>query len=284
MKTKHALYFIMAPMFLTACTGTNKGNQEELDSLRNIVESQKTEIEVANSFVALYNTSMDSLLNANDVIFGPEESPAITKDKIKDRIEAVNSLLEKQRNKVLELQNLLEKSDSEHAKQLKAALARMQAQLDAKDAEIKELKAKIDAKNINIAELKSNITKMESNISNLEQQTKQQEEALVAQNELINTGYVAIGSSKELKEQGLLSGGFLAKKKVNVSGIDESKFKKVDMRSYRSVVIPAKKAKIMTPMPEDSYSITKNDDNTCTLKITDPARFWSQTTFLIISY
>lgn len=284
MNTKNAIYLLLAPMFLSACTGVSNGNQEELDSLRNIVESQQNEIEVANSFVALYNAGMDSLLNSNDVIFGPDESPAMTKDKIKDRIEAVNSLLDKQRSKVAELQKLLEKNNSEHAKQMKAALARMQAQLDAKDAEISELKAKIDAKNINIAELKSNITKMESNISNLEQQTKQQEEALVAQNELINTGYVAMGSSKELKEQGLLSGGFLAKKKVNVSGIDESKFKKVDMRSYKSVVIPAKKAKVMTPMPEDSYTITKNDDNTCTLKITDAARFWSQTTFLIISY
>lgn len=284
MKNKNTIYLLLAPMFLSACTGASNGNQEELDSLRNIVESQRNEIEVANSFVALYNAGMDSLLNSNDVIFGPDESPAITKDKVKDRIEAVNSLLDKQRSKVAELQKMLEQSNSEHAKQMKAALARMQAQLDAKDAEISELKAKIDAKNINIAELKSHITKMESNISNLEQQTKQQEEALVAQNELLNTGYVAMGSSKELKEQGLLSGGFLAKKKVNVSGIDESKFKKVDMRSYKSVVIPAKKAKVMTPMPEDSYTITKNSDNTCTLKITDVARFWSQTTFLIISY
>lgn len=284
MKNKNTIYLLLAPMFLSACTGASNGNQEELDSLRNIVESQRNEIEVANSFVALYNAGMDSLLNSNDVIFGPDESPAITKDKVKDRIEAVNSLLDKQRSKVAELQKMLEQSNSEHAKQMKAALARMQAQLDAKDAEISELKAKIDAKNINIAELKSHITKMESNISNLEQQTKQQEEALVAQNELLNTGYVAMGSSKELKEQGLLSGGFLAKKKVNVSGIDESKFKKVDMRSYKSVTIPAKKAKVMTPMPEDSYTITKNNDNTCTLKITDVARFWSQTTFLIISY
>ncbi|MBQ0022046.1 MAG: hypothetical protein KBT29_02275 [Prevotellaceae bacterium] len=262
----------------------NKAEQAELDSLRNVVESQQDELDMANSFVLLYNTSVDSLLNSNDVIFEPGESVVMTKDKIKGRIDAVNALLDKQRSKVQELQKLLEKNNSEHAKQLKEALARMQAQLDAKDAEIRDLKAKIDAKNINIAELKSNIQKMESNISNLEQQTKQQEDALVAQNELLNTGYVAIGTSKELKAKGLMSGGFLSKKKVNVSGVDESKFNKVDMRTYKSVVIPAKKAQVLTPMPADSYTIAKNADNTCTLTITDVGRFWSQTTFLIISY
>ena len=93
---------------------------------------------------------------------------------------------------------------------------------------------------------------------------------------------MTVGSSKELKAKGLLTGGFLAKKKVDVTKLSSAGFTKVDIRNYNDVVLKSKKPKIMTQMPSDSYTLRDNGNGTTTLHINDATRFWSVSKYLVV--
>ena len=63
---------------------------------------------------------------------------------------------------------------------------------------------------------------------------------------------------------------------------NESYFTKADKRSLTVIPTGAKKIKIWTNMPEGSYQIVDNADQTKTIQITNPKEFWSMSPFLLI--
>ena len=136
-----------------------------------------------------------------------------------------------------------------------------------------------------IKTLKGHVEKLNTQVAELQEETKQQEEALVTQSNMMNEAYVCIGSKKELKEAGLLSGGTLFKKsKLDLSQVNASAFQKIDIRHSKTFKIPGKKVSILTQMPAGSYTITDNGDGTSTLTITDVTRFWSVSNYLVVRY
>ena len=114
--------------------------------------------------------------------------------------------------------------------------------------------------------------------------SRQQEEIDEKVNQM-NEAYVFIGDKNALKKAGLIGGGSLLKKsKLNTSNIDKKLFKKVDIRNVKNFQIPDSKPEVLTQMPAGSYEITKTGNNSSELTITDPARFWGVSRFLIIRY
>ena len=109
-----------------------------------------------------------------------------------------------------------------------------------------------------------------------------QKTTIAEQDQAIHEAFVTIGTSKDLKARGLLTGGFLAKKRVDVSKLSGSGFTKVDIRNYNDIVLKSKKPKIMTQMPSDSYSLRDNGNGTTTLHINDANRFWSVSKYLVV--
>ena len=108
-----------------------------------------------------------------------------------------------------------------------------------------------------------------------------QQETISSQDASIHTAYVKIGTKKELKQEGLLTGGFLKKSKVDFTKVDKSLFKPVDIRNTDKITISAKEAKIVTPQPTDSYRIDKVYKD-LVLTITNPDKFWGVSDFVII--
>lgn len=276
--------WIVTSIIFCSCGGNDTNVQSEIDSLRIELAQKTAELEMANDFVDLYNTNIDSVLKSENLVMTSIESPAITKQKIKSNIDAYNEVINRQKKRISELEELLKTSDSNSAKNIKEAIAKMQKELDRKNAEIAELRRQLDNKNVSIAKLEKNIEGLKDDIDALNEENKMQEEALIKQTELLNDAYYIIGSSKELKSKGVLSGGFLKKSKVNANELDKSIFTKIDMRKEKTFNIPSKDPKVMSQMPSNSYTITKQDDGTSVLTITDVERFWSQTIYLIVKY
>ena len=81
--------------------------------------------------------------------------------------------------------------------------------------------------------------------------------------------------------QGTL-GGVLGKKHANYSNINNDVFHQVDTRSFNILVIDSKSPKLLTEKPESSYTLTKNDDGTSTLKIINTKEFWETSPYLIV--
>lgn len=268
-----------------SCGGkTDKGNPEA-DSLRNVVNSNMAQMDEMDLFLDAVNTSMDSMVNLEGGILRTSgESPLSKKDQIKQNLEAYKMMLARQRERVALLEEKLKGGDAKSQKMLQT-IRSLKSQIEEKDRAIVELTEELEKRKFDIATLKGHVDKLNTNVAQLKEEKAEQEKVLEAQSNMLNEAYVLIGSKKELKKAGILSGGSLFKKsKLDMSKVDASAFKKIDIRNVKSFKVPAKKFSIMTQVPSGSYKITENSDETSTLTVTDAARFWSVSNYLVIKY
>lgn len=270
---------------MTACGDkTDKGNPEA-DSLQSVVNDKMAEIDEMSLFLDAVNASMDSIVNMDGTILRTvNESTLSRKNQIKQNLETYKLILQRQRERLATLEEKLKTSNAKSEKMLRT-IASLKKQLDEKDQAIVELTEELGKRNFDIQTLKKNVTQLNTQVAELEQEKKEQEEALVAQSDMMNEAYVLIASKKDLKAAGIVTGGSLFKKsKLDMSTVNASAFKKIDIRKTKSFDIPAKKSVVLTQMPSGSYSVVENSDGTSTLTINDPARFWSVSNFLVVKY
>ena len=275
-------FVVITCMMITSC-GNN--SNPEADALQVKLDSQMVQTDELNMFLELINTSLDSIIDMEGSVLRPMgEGNLTTKEQILQNIDAYKLLLKNQNERIAELEEKLKNGNATQSKMLKT-LESLKSQLAEKDKAITELTEELDKRNFDIKELKKNVSNLNTKVTALQEETKAQEEALIAQSDMMNEAYVLIASKKQLKQNGLLSGGTLFKKsKLDASNIDVSLFEKIDIRNASTFSIPSTKAEVLTQMPKDSYTITKNGDNTSTLNIIDATRFWSVSNYLIIKY
>lgn len=284
-KLFYSLLLSTAVACVISCGGkTDKGNPEA-DSLRNVVNSNMAQMDEMDLFLDAVNTSMDSMVNLEGGILRTSgESPLSKKDQIKQNLEAYKMMLARQRERVALLEEKLKGGDAKSQKMLQT-IRSLKSQIEEKDRAIVELTEELEKRKFDIATLKGHVDKLNTNVAQLKEEKAEQEKVLEAQSNMLNEAYVLIGSKKELKKAGILSGGSLFKKsKLDMSKVDASAFKKIDIRNVKSFKVPAKKFSIMTQVPSGSYKITENSDETSTLTVTDAARFWSVSNYLVIKY
>ena len=269
---------------MMACGGKAEGNPEA-DSLRNVLSETMSEKNEMDLFLDAVNASMDSVVNMDQEILRTGGEGALTrKQQIQQNIESYKMILQRQRERLAALEEKLKGSEGDKAKMLKT-IASLKKQLEEKDQAIVELTEELEKRNFDIKTLKTHVEKLNTHVAELEEENKSQEEALVAQSDMMNEAYIFIGTKKELKEAGLLSGGSLFKKsKLDLSKVNASAFEKIDIRRDKTFKIPAKKVSVLTQMPSGSYEIKQNSDGTSTLTVTDANRFWSVSNFLVVSY
>lgn len=281
----YSLLLSTAVLSITSCgEKADKGNTEA-DSLRNVIGANMAEMDEMNLFLDAVNTSMDSVVNMEGGILRTSgESPMSKKEQIKQNLEAYKMMLERQRERISILEAKLKDGDAKSKKMLQTIQA-LKKQIEEKDKTIVELTEELEKRKFDIVTLKSHVDKLNTNVAQLKEEKAEQEKALEAQSDMLNEAYVVIGSKKELKAAGLMTGGSLFKKsKLNMSKVNASAFRKIDIRNVKSFKIPANRYEILSQMPSGSYKVSNNSDGTSTLTITDATRFWSVTNYLVIKY
>ena len=288
MKSVAVFILLSLLMCLTSC-GEFGGNYRQVlverDTL--LAQSQRTEaqLEELKSYVDAISMSLDSIAAEESMLFLPDqETPgkALTKAQIKERLERFHELVERQHDRISSLEDSLAVSDSS-LNAMRTMLAYFKVRIAEKDAEIAQMRQEIDKKNVRISDLNRKVSRLESHveglntdIQNLQAANDQQKAIMDAQNKVLNEGYYLIDD-----KFGLASSGIKASR-MSESNFDLSRFIKVDVRNFNDLHIPAKKARILTSMPENSYEMVKNADGTLLLHINDPAMFWKYTNVLII--
>lgn len=271
---------------MAACNGKSNQQQvlqERIDSLSQSDSLHAEDIESMADFINIMSEGLDSISGASGQLtpIGPEVQ-AKDKAQLREQLSSIAALIARQRDRITALEEQLKSSNTGYAAKISKLIAYYKEQLDAKDQTIAQLNADLEGKNANIAQLSENVQKLSSTNADLNRTVETQQSTLAAQDATLNEGYVQIGTTKELKEKGVIKGGFLAKKKVDVSSLNASGFTKIDIRRYNDVRLPSTNPKIMTQMPASSYTITRNDDATSTLHINDPQAFWSVSKYLVV--
>ncbi len=274
-----ALAMSLSLVNLSSCGDKEKEPNPLADSLGGVnsqlsgtVEQQKAAIQ---EFVTSFNEIQENLNTIKEkekIVTNSAKSVDVKnkEDQIKEDLQAIYDLLGKNKNRINSLSKKL-KNSKVKIEGLEAMIASLEAQLVDKDNTIAELKSTVEALNIELSNLNTNYQEME-------QETE-------VKTEKLNSAFYAIGTSKELKEKGVITkeGGFIGLGKSTKVKDDFNKdyFTKVDITKNTTISIGAKKAKILTTHPSSSYKLI-GEKTVEKLEITNPEEFWGASKYLVI--
>jgi len=197
-----------------------------------------------------------------------------TRQRVQENFRMINEIL--QRNKAqLEQLNRKQSAGSKEIASLKNTISRLNAEMLESSNRMAELQNELALKDEQIALLAEDVTA-------LAQEAEQQSATIREQDKSLHTAYYVFGTASELKEQKILSGGFLQQTRVLQDTFNKEYFLKIDIREVTQIPLYAPKGKLWSTHPEGTYEFVKGDDANLTFVITDTQRFWSLTKYLII--
>lgn len=289
MKTFKILMASMLALSLLSCKNEKVDMGRYVAERDSILQENKVKTQQLDELNGVLNTitsGLDSIAVQEKILFDGSGRDGVKLDKrqIAARLNGMADMLARQRRKIQTLQDSLSsRKPSAGMAHLQKLVDYLNQQLAEKDEMIKSLRADVSNSKKSITQLRASLSNERVRADKAEQHSQALTTALSKQDEMVNECYIKIGTKKHLKEAGLLTGGFLAKKKVNYAGIDKGKFTAVDIRKVREIPLKSSHPKILTAQPSaGSYHIVDNGGGNSTLVITNPSQFWSVSNYLII--
>lgn len=255
----------------------------ERDSLQNVADAQSRRLDKIANVLGTLDSALDSIQKEEGLLFlNPEGEVATRKDAL-DNLTRFESIVRRQQHRINELEKWIEERNQDddpraHALEAQSLIANMKSQLAQKDKQIAELRDELEKKNVDISRLRAKVAEQQLTIETLDNTNKKYSDALKRTDEMMNTGYVLIGSSKELEAQGIIKKGKLR----TAEALNKAKFKQVDIRKFTEISFSAKKPKIITHAPASTYDLVTDGSGTFTLHINDVTEFWSISNYLVI--
>lgn len=272
-------------LLFASCSGNKEQIEQYTDSIAQLTADYNQAATFNDSLMLLmgdiYN-GLDSINMQEGLLYNINNGENLNRRaEVRNNLSAIKARLAANRKLLAEMEARIKASGNENSVMAKT-IEQMKARLSQQDSKIAMLENQLSIANDSIDFLNNQVAETQQQ---LESETADKEAAQAAYSEAenqLNTVYYAIGTNKELKQNGLLEKKFLGATKVLKGDFNESYFTKADKRTLSEIPTGSKKVKIWTNMPTDSYSIVENPDKTKTIKITNPKEFWSLTPYLII--
>ena len=282
-KIKLVPFFVIIILTNLLVSNCGKGSDESENPIKDSVENVSGNLNgklnekdaAIQELVSSFNEIQENLntIKEKEKIISKVTSDGDVKskeDQIKEDIQSIYDLMAKNKDRIGSLSKKLKNSKLK-IEGLEKMIENMQATLNLKDSEIEELKTKIEGLNVELSNLTTNYKAVE-NESN--QKT-----------EIINTAFYAIGTSKELKENNVITkeGGIIGLGKTTKLSSDFNKeyFTKINVEKTTSINLGAKKIKMLTTHPSSSYKLI-GEKPIEKLEITNTKEFWSASKYLVI--
>lgn len=282
---KSFIFVGIGALMLASCSGNSQKLAE--DSAR--IAELSAEYAEANSFndslmllMGDIYTGLDSINMQEGLLYSMGSGENVDRRaEIRQNLSSIKARLAANRALLDKMEAQLKASGNQNSV-LSKTITQLKDRIAKQDEKIAQLESDLSAARGEIEELTGKVAETEAQVK-AEAAAKEaaQAEKTAAEN-AANTVYYAIGTNKELKKNGLLEKKFLGQTKVLKGEFNESYFTRADKRSLSIIPTGAKKVKVWTNMPEDSYTVVENSDGTKAIKITDPKAFWSMTPFLVI--
>ena len=188
--------------------------------------------------------------------------------RIMGDLESIDGLLNENRELLDKLRKQA-KGNAAAMSELERTVATLEASMQEKDQEIGTLKEQLASTNSSLATL-IEMYRDKSQLSDM-QRTE------------LNTAYYIAGTSKELRDRGVLSkeGGVIGiggVNKLNTASLPVNAFTRIDVLRTSEIVLGAKKAKLATSHPEGSYRLEGGNK----LVVLDANAFWSISKYLVV--
>lgn len=284
MKNLFVFLFACATISFFSCTNGNKSEMaKKIDSLEQVNASYQKDMNELNAFITALADGLDSIALHEEILFSNKgkEGIYVNREQLMENLEVFEDMLIQQKQRIKQMDDSL-KSEGIKTGKLNTLVNHLIQQLDAKNNEIQILKEGLGKGKLTISQLQGRVSSLSKNNKELTNKVEKQMEDLAVQDEMLNEGYVKIGTKKELTNGGFISGGFLKKTKINYSNFSKSNFMSVDIRTFKEITLKSKSPKILSQMPASTYKFIKGDKGVTILQILDPTAFWSVSRYLII--
>ncbi|MDE7380526.1 MAG: hypothetical protein K2N03_00170 [Muribaculaceae bacterium] len=272
-------------VLLSACSGNQKRLEEDSVRIAELSEDYKQATNFNDSLMLLMGdiyTGLDSINQQEGLLYNMQSGDNVDRRaevrqnlaNIKARLYANKELLEK-------MEGQLKSSNNENTV-LTKTIAQLKAHIEQQEQKIAQLQEQLTAAQGQITELTNQVEEGKVEVEKANAATAEANAATVAAENEANKVYYAIGTNKELKNNGLLEKKFLGATKVLQGQFNTNYLTTADKRTLNSLPTGGKKVKIWSNMPENSYQIVGEKDGPKTIRITDKALFWSRTPILVV--
>jgi len=288
---KKLMILVLAVVLFSSCHNYKK----DTDRLMFVKDSLQQEAAFRDSTIVGFlndfseiQANLDSIKKIEKLVTvqsaSGRELSANQKKLILEDITLLNDLLKRNKELTASVQKKLKDSNlkvgnlEKTMKEMQVMVDNLEAQTQEKDGEILVLKEDVRKLNVDISSLNEKIAAVET-------QSQQKTETIETQTNTMNKAYYAFGTTKELKENGIIekSGGFIGmgKTPVMLKDFNRDYFTEIDIRNFDYLRLMAKKAKLITVHPADSYHFTGNKSSD-TLFIDNSAEFWKASKYLVV--
>ena len=284
---------IMLPLALLACVSKKEFEQLKAENKTLGEEKQRSQRELgtAGAATAEMQATLDDVQKSledlrvkelkavrTSILVAQEGKAAPGKrDELKAEIEEIRNVVKANLAKLSALEKQ-KKSSDQKVTTLERLIGELRRNLEEKEATITALEEKTLVLAKEAEELRGTVKEV----------VKEKEAAIAERESQMSTAYVLIATRSALKKAGLVE------KKGSVLGLggnwqrtgqfDETLFKQVDTRKETEFAVGAApdKARVLSDHPKDSYALAGTAPKASTLTVTDAARFWKGSKYLIV--
>ena len=287
------IVLILTVAFVAAAFASCNNHQEELDaailkndSLTMIINNKDAELD---SLFATLNQIEENLAAVNARYTAVQElrraniegQPNV-KNQINEQIKNIESLMAANKQKVANLQAKLS-SEGKESTRLQELVNRQEERIAAQESQIAQL----------LTELENNkvlIKKLNQDVTDLTASNQEKDQYIQRQTNEANRAYYVVGSYTDLNEAGIVSksGGFIGigRHQGTNNEMPLDRFTQIDRTKVTTIPVNMKRAVVVSTHPENSYELVMDENDAklvSYLRILNPAKFWEQTRFLVIS-
>ncbi|MBP7460328.1 MAG: hypothetical protein KBA26_03490 [Candidatus Delongbacteria bacterium] len=200
------------------------------------------------------------------------------KSKILGTIQTIDDHIKFSKQKIQELEDKLSKSDV-RIEGLEKIILKLNKSLNEKESFITRLKSTVDTLNFKISNLEEIVKTEKEKVQARDQEIEQNKEEISKQEADMYTIFYAIGTKKQLKEQGIIEekGGILGIRKTTQmsSEMNMKSFKSLNLIENTTFKIEKElnKIKVVSPHNPNSFTLTAESETSSIFQVIDKEEF-----------
>lgn len=275
------LLLIVSTLFLVTACNIGGASKKEKEALELELKQQSAELD---EMMETFNIIQEGFRQINEAESRVDlqrgtigENSTSAKEQIAADIDFISRTMQTNKEQIEKLESQLNSSKTQSV-QLRKAVENLNKELQARARRIEDLQTELASKNIRIQELDTIVSSLSAEREELEAANLEKARTVAAQEAEMNTAWFVFGTRSELRAQKILVSGDV----LRDADFNKDYFTQIDIRTTKEIKLYSKRASLLTPHPEGSYELVKDEKNQYSLKIVDPVQFWSVSKYLVL--
>jgi archaellum component FlaC len=285
---------VCALVVMALVNACNVKDSEEYRGLARENDSLIVQIKNREQQLEAIAVSMDEIernlaeIEKNELAIGElkKEGQLQQKDRINEMIRGIDTYIDANKEKLVELERKVNNSSSGNTANLQKIVAQLKKTVREKEMQISQLRTTIsvlegekDSLTITLASRDTELLGKNIELTS-RQRTIEEKEAN------LTTAYFMIGNRKQLVDEGVIKkeGGVLGvgRTLTLADHLNPGNFRKINIKNVREIELgDTKKRNVVSSHPADSYFFA-NSNGKVYLTISDYQKFWSVSKFLVV--